>query len=122
MLSGTVDGRSFYESDAPTDYSDPSSGSIDLTFDVLADGTFHISADVWRYASGAGSKDSFWLVIDGDVANAVTWHIGGSGSDEWNSGNDSPSFSLTTGSHTVSLYGREKDSRIDSGSITLDVE
>jgi len=117
--SGTEDGYDYAEMEESSDYGEPGDSSIDMTFTVQQEGTFYLTAIVWHWEQNSGSRDSFWVVIDGDTDGALAWHIGSGGDDEWRPSTNSPSFDLTPGSYTISLPTREKYSRIATGTIQL---
>ncbi len=92
---------------APTD----ASGQITYSFDITEDGTFTI----WgRVIAPTYDDDSYWVSVDGGAW--LNWN-GITASTTW-TWDDIDSYSLTAGSHTLTIAFREDGTQLDKIFIT----
>ena len=84
-----------------------SSGHINYTFSVNTSGNYNLWA---RVIAPTGSDDSFWIRMDG--GSWLNWNNIAPGSTSW-TWDDVTSYSLSAGSHTLTIAYREDGTQLD---------
>jgi hypothetical protein len=93
---------------APTN----TNGHINIPFSVSQSGTYVVWA---RVIAPNGNDDSFWIRMDGGTW--INWNNIAPGSTSW-TWDDVQSFSLSSGSHTLTIAYREDGAQLDKIYIT----
>jgi hypothetical protein len=96
------------------DYSGPGSSSLTFTFYVTEAGTYKIQGRTRADSSSGDSDNSFWIRVDSGTAYRWNTNANQTWTTNWANNNSSNlSWTLTPGTHTVTLYKREDGTRID---------
>lgn len=89
-----------------------SNGHIDYDFEVSESGTYTLWA---RVIAPSPTDDSFWIRMDG--GSWISWNNIAPGSTSW-TWDDVQSYSLSAGSHTLTVAYREDGTRLDKLYLT----